>query len=135
MNSYRRLNQTDRIRTKGLLSAGLSQTRIADKLKVHKSTISTEIKRNSGLRGYRPKQTQKKAEQRQNFRSNLRKWNPILKKQVKVLLKKKWSPEQISSRLKLEKKGLSVIKGFMSLLRWISFPVEICTRTPIRLKK
>ena len=104
MNGYRRLTQVDRIRIKDFLILGLSQTQIADKLKVHKSTISREIKRNSGLKGYRFKQAQRTAEQRQAFRSNLRKWTTALEKKVKVLLKRKWSPEQISSRLKLERK-------------------------------
>ena len=104
MNGYRRLTQVDRIRIKDFLILGLSQTQIADKLKVHKSTISREIKRNSGLKGYRFKQAQRTAEQRQAFRSNLRKWTATLEKKVRVLLKRKWSPEQISSRLKLERK-------------------------------
>ena len=59
MNGYRRLTQVDRIRIKDFLILGLSQTQIADKLKVHKSTISREIKRNSGLKGY-PFQTSPK---------------------------------------------------------------------------
>ena len=104
MNGYRRLTQVDRIRIKDFLILGLSQTQIADKLKVHKSTISREIKRNSGLKGYRFKQAQRTAQERQAFRSNLRKWTSALEKKVKVLLKRKWSPEQISSRLKLERK-------------------------------
>ena len=104
MNGYRRLTQVDRIRIKDFLILGLSQTQIADKLKVPKSTISREIKRNSGLKGYRSKQAQRTAEQRQAFLSNLRKWTPSLEKQVRVLLKRKWSPEQIASRLKLERK-------------------------------
>lgn len=104
MNGYRRLTKVDRIRIKDFLSMNLSQAGIADKLKVHKSTISREIKRNSGQRGYRSKQAQRMAEERQDFRSNSRKWNPILEKTVRALLKRKWSLEQIASRLKLERK-------------------------------
>ena len=104
MNGYRQLIEVDRIRIKDFLILGLSQTQIADKLKVHKSTISREIKRNSGQRGYRSQQAQKMAEERQAFRSHLRKWTPSLEKQVSVLLQRKWSPEQIASRLKLERK-------------------------------
>ena len=104
MNGYRRLTEVDRIRIKDFLSTGLSQAQIADKLKVHKSTISREIKRNSGQRGYRSKQAQGMAEERQAFRLHLRKWTLSLEKRVRVLLKRKWSPEQIASRLKLERK-------------------------------
>ena len=70
MNSS--INQIGRIRIKDFLTLSLSQTQIEDKLKVHKSTISREIKRNSGLRGYRAVQAHKKSQERQSFRSNLR---------------------------------------------------------------
>ena len=103
MNGYHRLTSIDRIRIKDFLSTGLSQTEIANKLKVHKSAISREIKRNSGSRGYRPLQAHRWAEERQTFHSCLRKWTPVLEKKVRALLKKRWSPEQISERLKLEK--------------------------------
>jgi IS30 family transposase len=45
-----------------LLKAGVNQTEIAMILERHKSTISREIARNTGLRGYRPKQAQRLAE-------------------------------------------------------------------------
>ena len=89
MNGYRRLTQVDRIRIKDFLILGLSQTQIADKLKVHKSTISREIKRNSGLKGYRSKQAQRTAQERQAFRSNLRKWTSVLEKKSKSSVKEK----------------------------------------------
>ena len=40
------------------------QTEIADQLEVHKSTISRELSRNKGERGYRPKQANEKAQER-----------------------------------------------------------------------
>ena len=104
MNGYRRLTQVDRIRIKDFLILGLSQTQIADKLKVHKSTISREIKRNSGLKGYRFKQEN-------STEKILRKWTSVEKK-VKVLLKRKWSPE-ISSRKLKEKESISWIYEFL----------------------
>ena len=47
-----------------LLKAGHSQTKIATFLSAHKSTVSRELRRNQGLRGYRPKQAHEKAMQR-----------------------------------------------------------------------
>ena len=47
------------------LKAGFNQTEIAMELKRHKSTISREIARNTGLRGYRPKQAQRLTEKRE----------------------------------------------------------------------
>lgn len=102
MSGYRRVTQADRVRIKDALDAGLTLTAIADKLGFDKSTISRETRRNRGLKGYRPKRAQKLAEGRQEYRSWLRKWDGHLERRVRKLLKKKWSPEQISERLKLE---------------------------------
>ncbi|MCD4754024.1 MAG: helix-turn-helix domain-containing protein, partial [Anaerolineaceae bacterium] len=46
------------------MKTGYSQIEIAREVGVHKSTISREIQRNRGLRGYRPKQAQRLAEGR-----------------------------------------------------------------------
>jgi len=50
------LTQVQRYQIYVLLKAGHIQTEIAHLIKVHKSTISRELRRNRGLRGYRPKQ-------------------------------------------------------------------------------
>ena len=47
-----------------LLKVGHNQTETAKRLDVHKSTISRELHRNSGKRGYRLKQTQRFADAR-----------------------------------------------------------------------
>ena len=57
------MTYSDRFVIKTNLEASLSKTAIADKLGFHKSTISREIKRNTGGRGYRPKQAPKKLKQ------------------------------------------------------------------------
>jgi len=55
---YKQLSFEQRIEIRALLKIGCFQYHIANQLGVHKSTISCEIKRDSGLRGYRPKQAQ-----------------------------------------------------------------------------
>ena len=62
--SYTQLTHEERYQISVLLKAGLNQTEIAMILERHKSTINREITRNSGLRGYRPKQAQRLAEER-----------------------------------------------------------------------
>jgi len=64
MREYRQLTEEDRIEIYAMKQAGKEQNNIAVKLGVHPSTISRELARNTGLRGYRPKQAQKKALQR-----------------------------------------------------------------------
>lgn len=58
MRIYTQLIQEQRYQIKAPLKAEHNQTEIAEILEVHKSTICRELKRNTGLRGYRPKQTQ-----------------------------------------------------------------------------
>lgn len=100
--SYRRVTYQDRLVIKASLKKGLSKTEIADKLGFHKSTISREVRRNKGQRGYRPQQAQRKAEARQSAKHDPYKMTPVLMTQIIERLEAKWSPEQISNRLNLE---------------------------------
>jgi IS30 family transposase len=80
-----------------LLKAGHNQTQIAHIIKVHKSTISRELRRNRGLRGYRPKQAHRFALNRRRkawYRIESSTWVVI-----EVLIRQDWSPEQISGWL------------------------------------
>lgn len=100
---YHRVTPEMRILLKAYLDEGFNQSQIAVKLGVHRSTINREIRRNSGGRGYRPKQSQKKCDDRQLFRRKPRKMIGPLVGIVENRLSLKWSPEQISQRLRLEK--------------------------------
>ncbi|HSG43419.1 MAG TPA: helix-turn-helix domain-containing protein, partial [Anaerolineales bacterium] len=57
---YTLLTQEQRYQIQALLKMEHSQTEIASALGVHKSTISRELQRNRGKRGYRRKQAQKR---------------------------------------------------------------------------
>ena len=61
MRKYRQLTEEDRIEIYAMKQAGKKQNLIAAKLGVHPSTISRELARNTGMRGYRPKQAHNKA--------------------------------------------------------------------------
>ena len=61
MRTYTQLTRGKRYQIRVLLKAGFSQTEMAFYLKVHKSTISREIRRNIGDKGYRPRQAHEKA--------------------------------------------------------------------------
>jgi len=81
------------------MKTGQNQTEIAQQLQVHKSTISRELTRNRGLRGYRPKQAhQMTVFRRQNkatHQIDFATWNLIEQQ-----LRNEWSPEQIRGWLK-----------------------------------
>jgi len=67
---YKHLSQAERYQIYALMKAGHDQTQIAKLLDRHKSTISRELIRNTGSRGYRPKQAcEFSAERAQNSRN------------------------------------------------------------------
>ncbi|NTV15793.1 MAG: IS30 family transposase [Desulfobulbaceae bacterium] len=104
MRNYTQLAREQRYQISALKKAGHSQTKIAGLLGVHKSTISRELKRNHGQRGYRPKQAHELSQQRQQDKPRSRisadTWTT-----VERLLRLQWSPEQISGWLKRTNRG------------------------------
>jgi len=99
--SYTQLTQGQRYQIKALLDIGCKQVRIAQQLGVDKSTISRELCRNRGRRGYRPKQAHEKAVERRKkkVQPNI---SPEVWQLVDAKLQLDWSPEQISGWLKKE---------------------------------
>jgi len=101
--NYHHLTREQRYQIAVCLKMKKSLTQIAGFLGVHKSTLSRELERNMGGRGYRPKQAHNLAlERRQRCRKPL-KIVAALAKTVTTLIQQYWSPEQISGRLKAEK--------------------------------
>lgn len=99
--SYTQLTREQRYQIYALKKAHHSQTEMAAIIGVHKSTISRELTRNGGQRGYRPKQAQELALARKPLAHRPR-IQPVTWASVETLLRQQWSPEQISGRLKLE---------------------------------
>jgi IS30 family transposase len=56
MKRYSQLTLEKRYGIYTLLKTGLTQSKIAEVIGIHKSTVSRELKRNRGGRDYRPKQ-------------------------------------------------------------------------------
>ena len=61
METYQQLACEQRYQISASLKAGFKQTQIARALGIHKSTVSREVRRNRGLRDYRPKQANEMA--------------------------------------------------------------------------
>lgn len=101
MENYTHLSISDRRRLFTLLEMGFSVTEIAQRLSKHRSTLYRELKRNSEPEGYFPKTAQLKTEDRARKKrpSKLQK-DGVLRDYVIRSLKKGWSPEQISGRMK-----------------------------------
>ena len=92
MRAYHRLTEGERNQVYALKKAGLTQWANADQICVNKSTICRELKRNAGLRGYRPKQTHRLACARQSQIRRTRisdtTWTGVEK-----MIREDWSPE------------------------------------------
>ena len=101
--SYKQLDILERQRIYFLRKQGFSLRKIAEDLSRSPSTILREIKRNSGGRGYRFAQAQRKARQRGTAASSVpRKMTERMWSIVENKLGLQWSPDQISGRLKLD---------------------------------
>jgi IS30 family transposase len=97
--NYQQLTQQQRYQIYACRDAGWRQKRIASEIGTHPSTISRELKRNRGQRGYRPQQAEQMAQgrrqQKRKERLTAADWLTMT-----ALLEKQWSPEQISGSLK-----------------------------------
>ncbi len=102
MQYFTQLTQEQRYHISGLRQAGNSQSTIADSVGVHKSTISRELARNHGERGYRPKQANESAVKRRHKAQKRVKWTIELEARVIEQILLDHSPDQISGALKLE---------------------------------
>ena len=101
---YLHLTCEQRCQIYALLQSGHSQAHIARKIGVDPSTISRELVRNTGARGYRFKQAHEKASRRRKEASDKpRKMTPEVVAVIEEkLTQEQWSPEQISGRLAQE---------------------------------
>lgn len=95
--NYIHLTQEERYQIYALKKAGHTQSEIARVLERSASTICRELARNSGRRGYRPKQAHSLSLERQAMNARLIDDATWKFAQEKLLLE--WSPEQISGHL------------------------------------
>ena len=105
---YTQLTEYERYQISSLLQIKISINEIARQINRNKATVSREIHRNTGKRGYRPKQAHKFSIDRKH--NNAKKLTSFAWAYVAHLLNRKLSPEQITGRLKL--------LGFLNVPTW-----------------
>lgn len=100
--NYKQLARKQRYQINVLQRAGHNQTQIAALIGCHKSTISRELQRNRGQKGYRHHQANEMSYDRQciAYRSRIA-WQTW--QEVERLLRQDWSPDQITGYLRREK--------------------------------
>ncbi len=102
MKHYSQLTSEQRYQISGLRKAGMNQSQVALELGVHKSTISRELSRNCGKRGWRPKQAAQLAISRRSQCANAGKFTSEHWDEVDRLIGLDMSPDQVGKRLALE---------------------------------
>jgi len=105
MSTFNHLTEAERYHIYIEHKKKISPAQIAKDMGRHRSTISRELQRNKGGCGYRYKQAHEMAVQRHIDKPKAVKMNAEMKQTIVPLLQQKWSPEQISGRLKQEGKN------------------------------
>lgn len=105
--SYNQLTKNERYQIFALMKAGHKQNEIAQILDRNASTICRELRRNRGLRGYRPKQAHEFAEQRRCEAYKAYKITESVREMIERLIRQDLSPQQVASYLERHE-GLSL---------------------------
>ena len=92
---YNQLTEGERYQIYGLDKEGFTQKEIAKNLNRSASTISRELKRNRGLRGYRPKQANSLSVERRKTAKKKIKLTVEVQNWIRCLIKQDLSPEQV----------------------------------------
>ena len=93
--NYKQLTENERYQIYVMKKAGHGQEEIAYWLKRNPSTISRELRRNHGLRGYRPKQAQQMSDERRRDAHKARKMTTEVKGWIDTLISQELSPQQV----------------------------------------
>lgn len=99
--AYRRVTQEERRLIYQWCRAGCQLREIGRRLGRAGSSISRELRRNRGKKGYRPQQAHWKAQERAR-RPGPRRWTKTVRLEVEKRLREGWTPEIISGRARLE---------------------------------
>jgi IS30 family transposase len=102
--SYKQLTQEQRYQIGACLKTGMKRSEIAREIKVDRTTVWREIKRNSTAYRYNPSYAVRLTRERHKSKRKRCIEGEIWAK-VEEFVRRQWSPEQISARLKLEEKG------------------------------
>jgi IS30 family transposase len=105
--SYNHLTIEERYLIHAHKTSGKMIPEIAQILGRNKTTVYREIGRNTGGRGYRPKQADQLASRRQSEKPKAIKMTEETIALIDVKIKEDWSPEQISGRL-FNEEGISI---------------------------
>lgn len=124
-----KLNRVERLEIKVLLDKGYSLRAIARSLGRGHNTVSYEVNVNGGIEGYNPINANIYAKMRK--KDTRREWSKIehdaeLKTYIIEKLQKHWNPDEISGRMKKEKKPWYISKTAIYEWLWSEYGQQYC---------
>lgn len=115
---YHHLTSEQRYTIDVLLRQKKSRKEIAQTIGVSQSTLSREIKRNSGQRGYHCQQAHSKAADRQRRLQNYRNLTLEIRHFIRIsMTEEQWSPEQIVGYLRRKGKPCVCVETIYAYIR------------------
>jgi len=134
--SYKHFNRYDRVRLDTLLKAGHRYRKIADLIGFSIGAINYEVKTSGGRSSYNPYRADKKAKEKRLKANQCHRkigkedW---ITREVRRLLGKHWSPEQIVGRLWQEKKIKPT--SVTAIYDWCNHDKNLCVLLPRKHNK
>lgn len=119
MSTYRRIEYEDRCQIHALREAGKTPAAIGKALGFSQGTVSRELSRHQGRRGYRCTQAQRHAQSRQEpVRHKPRKLTiRVRRAMARKLREDRWSPEQIRFWLR-DERGVQLSHAWIDRMVW-----------------
>jgi len=117
--NYSQLTTDERNQLYALRKAKIPMTQIAEQLKRSRTTLYNEMRRNTGRRGYRPKQAQRLAEQRRAKAHKPRKMTPGAIAYIREKLHLQWAPEQIAGVMKNDPEAAGTAVSHETIYQYI----------------
>jgi transposase, IS30 family len=129
MTKKPKLKLVDRLEIKILLDKGYSLRAISRSMERGHNTVSYEVNTNGGILGYNPNNANIYARTRK--RNTRREWSKIehnaeLKQYIVQSLEKHWNPDEISGRMKKEKKPWYASKTAIYDWLWSVYGQQYC---------
>lgn len=117
--NYSQLTDSERNQFYALCKAKIPMTDIAKQLNRSRTTLYNELARNTGLRGYRPKQAQQFTEKRRAQTVRPLKMTPKVIIYIEAKLGLQWSPEQIANVMEADPDGPGIAVSHETIYRHV----------------
>ena len=116
---YSQLTDGERNQFYALRQAQMPMAEIANQLGRSRTTLYNELNRNTGGRGYRPRQAQQFAEQRRGEKVQPLKMHSKVIAYIESKLQRQWAPEQIAGTMETDPDGPGLAVSHETIYQYV----------------